>query len=240
MKMSEFWLILLLASLGVTESVQAQWTKEKAAEKVRLEHMTNYQVMAELVQDPRSNLSNSTSQEIIRLAQLDAIAFAKRHRKVSMEEASKIGDSHAQMHQLENKFGLEAINPVDLTDRSAQWDYAATFCRSLGLIYEVKDVNDHTTDQTIDVTNPDARNIAKPQLDSDESSDLSTYAGDIKGLRELGKQDATSYSRQHGSIVGPLKVGWHRAQMHYLRGNDAKSYANGFADVIDPNGKFYP
>jgi len=203
-------------------------------------HDKNYQVMAELVQDPRSNLSDSTTQEIIRLAQLDAIAFAKRHRKVSMEEASKIGDSHAQMHQLENKIGLEAINPVDLTDRSAKWDYAATFCRSLGLIYEVKDVNDHATDQTIDGANPDARNVAEPQQDSDESSDLSTYAGDIKGLRELGKQDATSYSRQHGSIAGPLKVGWHRAQMHYLLGNDAKSYANGFAGVIDPNGAFYP
>ena len=36
-------------------------------------------------------------------------------------------------------------------------------------------------------------------------------------------------------IVDPLKVGWHRAQMHYLRGNDAKAYANGFAGVIDPN-----
>jgi hypothetical protein len=50
-------------------------------EKARLKHMTNYQVMAELVQDPRSDLSDSTTQEIIRLAQLDAIAFAKRHRE---------------------------------------------------------------------------------------------------------------------------------------------------------------
>jgi hypothetical protein len=89
MKMREFWPILLAASLELTESIQAQWTKEKAAEKARLEHMTNYQVMAELVQDPRSDLSDSTTQEIVRLAQLDAIAFAKRHRKVSMEEASK-------------------------------------------------------------------------------------------------------------------------------------------------------
>jgi hypothetical protein len=64
--------------------------------------------------------------------------------------------------------------------------------------------------------------------------------GDIKGLKELGKDDAASYSQQHGSIVDPLKVGWHRAQMHYLRGNDAKSYANGFAAAIDPNGAFYP
>jgi hypothetical protein len=134
MKMREFRPILLVASLGLTESIQAQWTKEKAAEKVRLEHMTNYQVMAELVQDPRSNLSDSTTQEIIRFAQLDAIAFAQRHRKVSMEEASKIGDSHAQMHQLGNRIGLEAINPVDLTDRTAEWDYAATFFRSLSLI----------------------------------------------------------------------------------------------------------
>ena len=64
--MSEFWPILILASLVVlTESIHAQLTKEKAAEKARLEHMTNYQVMAELVQDPRSNLSNSTTQEII-------------------------------------------------------------------------------------------------------------------------------------------------------------------------------
>ena len=240
MKMREFWPILLVASLGLTESIQAQWTKEKAAEKVRLEHMTNYQVMAELIQDPRSNLSDSTTQEIIRLAQLDAIAFAKRHRKVSMEEASKIGDSHAQMHQLGNRIGLEAINPVDLTDRTAEWDCAATFFRSLGLIYEIKDVNDHTTDQTIDDGNPDVRNVAKPLQDSDESSDLSTNADDIKGLKELGKQDATSYSQRHGSILDPLKVGWHRAQMHYLRGNDAKSYANGFVGLIDFSGAFYP
>jgi len=239
MKMIQFWPILLIASLGLTESIPAQWTKEQAAEKTRLERLTNYQLMTELVQDPRSNLSASTTQEIIRLAQLDAVAFAKRHRKVSMPEASKIGHSHAQMHQLENKIGLEAINPVDLRDRSAEWDYAATFCRSLGLIYQVRDLNNHTTDQTIEGTNPDAGNVPQPQ-DLDESSDLTTYAGDIKGLRELGKQDATSYSRQHGLIVGPLKVGWHRAQMHYLRGNDAKSYANGFAGVIDPNGAFYP
>jgi hypothetical protein len=164
MKMRELWPILLAASLGLTESIQAQWTKEKAAEKARLEHMTNYQLMVELVQDPRSNLSDSTTQEIIRLAQLDAIAFAKHHRKVSMEEASKIGDSHAQMHQLENRIGLEAINPVDLTDRTAEWDYSATFLRSLGLIYEVKDVHDRTTDQTVDDGNPDARNVAKPSL----------------------------------------------------------------------------
>jgi hypothetical protein len=69
---------------------------------------------------------------------------------------------------------------------------------------------------------------------------LSTYAGEIKELRDLGKQDATSYSQQHGSIVDPLKVGWHRAQIHYLRGNDTKAYANGFAGVIDPNGAYYP
>ena len=104
-----------------------------------------------------------------------------------MEEASKIGDSHAQMHQLGNRIGLEAINPVDLTDRTAEWDCASTFFRSLGLIYEIKDVNDHTTDQTIDDGNPDVRNVAKPLQDSDESSDLSTYAGDIQGLKELGK-----------------------------------------------------
>ena len=240
MKLSAFWPIFLVVSLVFTASIKAQSTKEKVAEKARLEHLTNYQVMAELVEDPRSNLSDSTTQEIIRLAQLDAIAFAERHRKVSMEEASKIGDSRAQMHQLENKIGLEAIDPADLTDRSAEWDYAATFCRSLLLIYEVKGINDHTTDQTIDGTKPDARNVANPQQDSDESSDLSTYAGDINRLRELGKQDATSYSRQHGSIVGPLRIGWHRAQMHSLRGTDAKSYANGFAGVIDPNGAFYP
>lgn len=187
MKMREFWPILLVASLGSTQTIQAQWTKEKAAEKIRLGHMANYQVMAELVQDPRSNLSDSTTQEIIRLAQLDAIAFAKRHRKVSMEEASKIGSSHAQMHQLGNRIGLEAIDPVDLTDRTAAWDYAATFVRSLGLIYEVKDINDHATDQIIDDGNPDARSVAKPQLESDESSDLSTYAGDIYQLKDLGK-----------------------------------------------------
>jgi len=157
-----------------------------------------------------------------------------------MEEASKVGDSHAQMHQLGNRIGLEAINPVDLTDRTADWDSAATFFRSLGLIYEIKDVNDHTTDQTIDDGNSDVRNVAKPQQDSDESSDLSTNADDIKGLKELGKQDATSYSQRHGSILDPLKVGWHRAQMHYLRGTDAKSYANGFVGLIDFNGAFYP
>lgn len=204
MKIKEFWPILLVAFLGLTESIQAQWTKEKAAEKVRLEHMTNYQVMAEIVQDPHSNLSDSTTQEIIRFAQLDAIAFAKRHRKVSMEEASKIGNSHARMHQLENRIGLEAINPVDLTDRTAEWDYAATFLRSLNLIYQVKDINDHATDQIIDDGNPDARSVVTPQQDSDESSDLSTYTGDINQLKDLGKQDATSYSQQHGSIVEPL------------------------------------
>jgi hypothetical protein len=240
MKIREIWPILLVASLGLTGSIQAQWTKEKKAERARLEHLTNYQVMAELVQNPRSNLSASTTQEIIRLAQLDAMAFAKRHRKVSMEEASKIADSHAQMHQLENRIGLEAINPVDLTDRTAESDYAATFLRSLALIYEVKDVSDHTTDRTNDEGSPDAKNLPKPPPDSDESSDLSTFAGDITGLKELGKYDATSYSQQHGSIVDPLKVGWHRAQTHYLRGNDAKSYANGFAGAIDPNGAFYP
>jgi hypothetical protein len=239
-KIRECWPILLVFFLELAGSIQAQLTKEKAAEKSGLEHMTNYQVMTNLIQDPRSNLSDSTTQEIIRLAQLDAIAFAKRHRKVSMEEASKIGDAHAQMHQLKNRIGLDAINPVDLTDRTAEWDYAATFSRSLGLIYEVKDVNDHPTDQTIDDGNADARNGAKTQLESDGPSDLSTYSGDIKGLKELGKQDATSYCQQHGSILDPLKVGWHRAQMHYLRGNDAKSYANGFAGTIDPNGAFYP
>jgi hypothetical protein len=31
-----------------------------------------------------------------------------------------------------------------------EWDYAATFCRSLGLIYEGQEVNDHTTEQTMD------------------------------------------------------------------------------------------
>jgi hypothetical protein len=239
MKITEIWPILLIASLGLTSSVQAQWTKEQAAERARLEHLTNYQIMADLVQNPRSNLSGSTTQEIIRLAQLDAIAFAKRHRKISMEEAAKIGDSRAQMHQLENRFGLEAINAIDLSDRTAESDYAATFLRSLALIYEVKDVRGDTMDRTIDDGSPDIRNVGKPPV-SDESFDLSTFAGDIKGLKELGKDDAASYSQQHGSIVDPLKVGWHRAQMHYLRGNDAKSYANGFAAAIDPNGAFYP
>jgi hypothetical protein len=150
MKITEIWPILLIASLGLTSSVQAQWTKEQAAERARLEHLTNYQIMADLVQNPRSNLSGSTTQEIIRLAQLDAIAFAKRHRKISMEEAAKIGDSRAQMHQLENRFGLEAINAIDLSDRTAESDYAATFLRSLALIYEVKDVRGDTMDRTID------------------------------------------------------------------------------------------
>jgi hypothetical protein len=204
MKINETWPILLIASLGLTSSIQAQWTKEQAAGRARLEHMTNYQIMADLVQDPRSNLSASTTQEIIRLAQLDAIAFAKRHRKVSMEEAAKIGDSHAQMHQLENRIGLEAINPVDLSDRTAQSDYAATFLRSLALIYEVKGVSSHLTDRTIDDGSPDVRNVGVPPTDLDESSDLSTFAGDMKGLKELGKDDATSYSQQHGSIVNPL------------------------------------
>jgi hypothetical protein len=41
-------------------------------------------------------------------------------------------------------------------------------------------------------------------------------------------------------IKEPLKIGWHRAQVHHLRGKDAKGYANGFASLIDPQGAFYP
>jgi hypothetical protein len=47
MKITEIWPILLIASLGLTSSVQAQWTKEQAAERARLEHLTNYQIMAD-------------------------------------------------------------------------------------------------------------------------------------------------------------------------------------------------
>jgi hypothetical protein len=92
-----------------------------------------------------------------------------------------------------------------------------------------------------DAPNVDDENAKKvAEADTEDVSDLSFHAGNAEELKNLGIADAQQYRTENLSIVEPLKIGWHRAQVHHLRGKDAKAYANGFASVIDPQGAFYP
>jgi hypothetical protein len=218
--------------LAITATGEAQWTKELAAEQTRLEHMTNDQVMAELVHDEHSDFSDSTEAEIVRFAQLDALLFAKNHGKVSMQEAERIASLHARMHHLQDR---DTKDPIDLTDLLAASDYSSTFFTSLGLIYEGKG------EQVSGAPNVDDENAKKAtQDDKEEVSDLSSHAGNAEALKNLGIADGHQYETDFPGSVDALKIGWHRAQVHHLRGKDAKAYANGFASVIDPQGAFYP
>jgi hypothetical protein len=77
-------------------------------------------------------------------------------------------------------------------------------------------------------------------LEKEETSDLSRFSGNAEALRNLGRDDAYQYIVEHPTTTGALRIGWSRAQKHRLRGNDAKAYANGFGQAIEPNGPYYP
>jgi hypothetical protein len=83
---------------------------------------------------------------------------------------------------------------------------------------------------------PDTASI----LVKEETSDLSRFSGNAEALRNLGRDDAYQYIVEHPATTGALRIGWSRAQKHRLRGNDAKAYANGFGQTIEPNGPYYP